>query len=106
MVDYAFGSIHSTNVPRARQANHLRYRFFCRVPHAKIFRFANTPNQIYNYRRLIPDMRGVSRSSRTLGWDAVDAGHITRESESQGGLITRERSQRARRVMRPRTAKS
>jgi hypothetical protein len=32
--------------------------------------------------------------------------HHARESESQGGLIARERSQCARRVMRPRTAKS
>jgi len=28
--------------------------FFCRVPRAKIFRFALTPNQTYNARRLIP----------------------------------------------------
>jgi hypothetical protein len=47
-----------------------------RLPlHLKIFRFAITPNQRYNLR--VPSrQRGVSRSSRTLGWNAVDAGAL------------------------------
>ena len=32
----------------------LAVPFFCRVPCAKIFRFAPDPNQTYNARRLIP----------------------------------------------------
>src|SRR6266852_719604 len=39
---------------------------------AKIFRFTLTPNQFYIHRRPGPQ-RGVSRSSQTLGRDAVDA---------------------------------
>ena len=42
---------------------------------AKIFRFAITPNHRYKLR--VPSrQRGVSRSSRTLGWNAVDAGAL------------------------------
>jgi hypothetical protein len=47
------------------------------VSSAKRFLFSITPNQIYN--RAVPARkRGVSRSSRTLGWDAVDAAASSR----------------------------
>ena len=49
------------------------------VSSAKRFLFSITPNQIYN--RAVPARkRGVSRSSRTLGWDAVDAAASSRVS--------------------------
>src|SRR5260370_1890932 len=41
-------------------------------PLAKIFRLRRRANQKYNLRRLIPH-EGRWPSSRTLGWDAVDA---------------------------------
>ena len=44
----------------------------CPALPAKIFRFTLTPNQFYIHRRPGPQ-RGVSRSSQTLGRDAVDA---------------------------------
>src|SRR5882724_736739 len=47
-------------------------RFSCPALLAKIFRFTLTPNQFYIHRRPGPQ-RGVSRSSQTLGRDAVDA---------------------------------
>jgi hypothetical protein len=42
------------------------------VPRAKIFCFAIAPNQHYNSRYPVPH-EGRWPSSRTLGWDAVDA---------------------------------
>jgi hypothetical protein len=38
----------------ARRANHLVSAKTCPAPHAKINRFAMTPNQTYNYRRPVP----------------------------------------------------
>jgi hypothetical protein len=46
----------------------------CLAQVAKIFRFPSCPNQTYTRRRLAPSQRGVSRSSRTLVRDAMDAG--------------------------------
>ena len=44
----------------------------CPALRAKVFRFNSDPNQRFNS-RVSPRMRGGSRSSRTLWWDAVDA---------------------------------
>jgi hypothetical protein len=46
----------------------------CPAQVAKIFRFAFDPNHFYKPRCLAPSQRGVSRSSRTLARDAMDAG--------------------------------
>jgi hypothetical protein len=52
----------------------LAFSFFsCPALWRKINRFAEDPNQNYIFRCLILTTRGGSRSSRTLGWDAVDA---------------------------------
>src|SRR5665647_1065075 len=44
----------------------------CPSPRAKIYRLTRRANQGHGFARLIR-MRGGSRSSRTLRWDAVDA---------------------------------
>src|SRR5665647_2642139 len=59
----------------------------CPSPSAKIFRLTRRANHLYGSARLIR-MRGGSRSSRTLRWDAVDA-------------IARDRRARARRTAKP-----
>jgi hypothetical protein len=51
----------------------------CPVLFAKIFPFPIAPNQIYNPRHPVPQ-RGVSRSSRTLVRDAVDAAALGAQS--------------------------
>jgi len=52
-------------------------------PLSKIFPFAPAPNHFYNLR--IPShLRGVSRSSRTLERDAVDAGALKDERRGRG----------------------
>jgi hypothetical protein len=50
---------------------------------AKIFRFRRRANQWFDSARLTQE-RGGSRSSRTLWWDAVDAGAMTDERGSSG----------------------
>jgi hypothetical protein len=45
----------------------------CPAPPEKIFRFARRANHLYNLAPSRPTQRGVSRSSQTLGGDAVDA---------------------------------
>jgi hypothetical protein len=79
-------------VPVARRANHLHSQFSCPPLTTKIFRFARTPNQPYKFPRLIPFTRGVSRSSRTLGWDAVDATVSGAQSAIAGDVIVSEAS--------------
>jgi hypothetical protein len=59
----------------------------------KIFRFAADPNHFHIPRRPVPQ-RGVSRSSRTLERDAVDAGGASDEGTSCG--------RRSRMVLTPR----
>ena len=49
--------------------------------------------------------RGVSRSSRTLGWDAVDAAASGARLRSQGGFGCERSGRRARRTTLMRTAK-
>ena len=52
-------------------------------PSAKIFRFSLPPNHIHNSRHPVPQ-RGVSRSSRTLVRDAMDARAAQDERRSRG----------------------
>jgi hypothetical protein len=68
----------------------------CPVLRSKIFRLRRRANQKYKPRRLIPH-EGRWPSSRTLGWDAVDAA----ASGAQAGrrAVLRERSLRAGRTM-------
>src|ERR1700737_3611308 len=55
----------------------------CPPPRAKIFRLTRRANHCLNSARLTQE-RGGSRSSRTLRWDAVDAGVTTDERGSSG----------------------
>src|SRR6266481_5110357 len=68
------------------------FQKWCQAPKSKIFRFAADPNQMHILSRPGPQ-RGVSRSSRTLGRDAVDAAASGEQ-------------QRAGRMMLKRTVKS
>jgi hypothetical protein len=52
----------------------------CPAPFAKIFRFTSKANHLHMFRHPGPIQRGVSRSSRTLGRDAMDAGGAKDES--------------------------
>jgi hypothetical protein len=59
----------------------------CPVVFEKIFRFCLYPNQTYNSRHPAPAERGVSRSSRTLARDAVDATVPTDERRGADGEV-------------------
>src|SRR5665647_2851447 len=59
----------------------------CPSPSAKIFRLTRRANHLYGSARLIR-MRGGSRSSRTLRWDAVDAKRA-RDERARGGRRSR-----------------
>src|ERR1700748_1645616 len=61
----------------------------CPVLAGKINRFALHPNQLYKRRRPAPATRGVSRSSRTLARDAVDAWRAQDERACSGGRRSR-----------------
>ena len=63
--------LRSSATRRANQSPALSLA--CPAPFVKIFGFSEDPNQFYISDRLIPLTRGGSRSSRTLGGDAVDA---------------------------------
>ena len=68
----------------ARRANHLPIlETRCPSPRAKIFRLTRRANHCFSSARLTRE-RGGSRSSRTLRWDAVDAGVATDERDSSG----------------------
>jgi hypothetical protein len=54
------------------------------------FRWSRRANQRYQLAPSFPDKRGVSRSSRTLGWDAEDAAASARNGVA--GRVSRERS--------------
>src|SRR5260370_22128856 len=60
-------------------------------PLAKIFRLRRRANQKYNSRRLIPH-EGRWPSSRTLGWDAVDAAASGAERDRRADRKICERS--------------
>jgi hypothetical protein len=72
----------------------------CPVLTEKIFLFSDTPNQRYKRRRLIPQ-EGRRPSSRTLGWDAVDAA-ASGANEIAGRLaVSGHRAPDERRYFRP-----
>ena len=73
--------------PVACRANHLAYAKPCLPPCLKIYRFAIPPNHTYDFRRPVP-LRGVSRSSRTLVRDAMDAMcHETSDAVADGEIV-------------------
>jgi hypothetical protein len=57
-------------------------RLTCPAPFAKTFRFTFDPTHLFILNHPGPIQRGVSRSSRTLGWDAMDADGAADESAS------------------------
>src|SRR3984893_17291726 len=72
----------------ARRANQRCARgFFCPALRAKIFRLTRRANQNYNCRHPVPH-EGRRPSSRTLGWDAVDADvPMTNGTEAYGEVV-------------------
>src|SRR3984893_1569061 len=86
---YCFASLTMTKLDlrvrqTTRRANHFPiFETPCPAPREKIFRFRRRANQWFDSARLT-QMRGGSRSSRTLRWDAVDAGAAADERGSSG----------------------
>ena len=62
----------ATPIPQPRSARRANHRTARPALLAKIFLFSFDPNHFY-IQPSRPSQRGVSRSSRTLGWDAMDA---------------------------------
>jgi hypothetical protein len=58
--------MHPTSAPGVRRANHSCFRFSRPALSRKINRFEEDPNQPYAFRRLIPTVRGRSRSKRIV----------------------------------------
>jgi hypothetical protein len=71
----------------ARRANHIALAKTCPALRVKINRFAIAPNHTYDLR--VPShTRGVSRSSRTLVRDAMDAmRHETSDAVADGEIV-------------------
>jgi hypothetical protein len=60
--------------------NRIKLMLPVQSPLAKIFPFPSDANHLHIPRHPGPHDRGVSRSSRTLGWDAMDASGAADES--------------------------
>jgi hypothetical protein len=84
----------------------LRFLSFLSSPRAKNKSLRRTPKSHLSSLLSHPSTRGVSRSSRTLGWDAVDATMSCVLEGIAEWANAHERSQRARRAAMLRTAKS
>ena len=88
-----------------KNASAIKLIWVVQSPLVKIFCFSPGPNHPHISRRLIP-MRGVSRSSRTLGWDAVDAAASGAQRHGRAGWRKAcEPSTARRRTKLTRTAK-
>jgi hypothetical protein len=86
-----FNKVSTRRASVRTRVDQQRLKLICPVqPHfKKYFRFLQT--QIISLSLAIPSrLRGVSRSSRTLGWDAVDAAASSREGIA--GRVSREHS--------------